>query len=245
MAINVKAERAWIVSRLKALGKPGGNPKLQAYIGSPYPVLGLSTPQFRDLHKEFRGKQPELKASEVNALAKALWSGGTWEEKAFAIGILSRNEGVLDESSWRMMDKMVDQAIGWALSDGLASGPVSAYVHSHPAKFKDLIRWTRAEHFWRRRASTYALSEFVSARELDKPFRLLERLLYDSEFWVQRAVGTWLRECWKKDQGRTEAFLRKRVKGLPPVTITVATERASKSFREELRKNSKVRVRKS
>ena len=216
---------------------------MQAYIGSPYPVLGLSTPQFRDLHKEFRGKQPELKASEVNALAKALWSGGTWEEKAFAIGILSRNEGVLDESSWRMMDKMVDQAIGWALSDGLASGPVSAYVHSHPAKFKDLIRWTRAEHFWRRRASTYALSEFVSARELDKPFRLLERLLYDSEFWVQRAVGTWLRECWKKDQGRTEAFLRKRVKGLPPVTITVATERASKHFREELRKNSKVRGR--
>jgi 3-methyladenine DNA glycosylase AlkD len=69
----------------------------------------------------------------------------------------------------------------------------------------------------------------------------LEKLLHDDEFWVQRAVGTWLRECWKKDQGRTEAFLRKHVKGLPPVTITVATERASKSFRVELRKNSKVR----
>jgi len=241
MAVDVKAERAWIVSRLKSLGKPGGNAKMQAYIGSPYPVLGLSTPQFKDLYREFRSRHAELRASEVNALAKVLWSGGTWEEKAFAIGVLNRNGGVLNESSWKLMDKMVDQAIGWALSDGLASGPVSAYVHSNPAKFKDLLKWTRAEHFWRRRASTYALSEFVSARELEKPFTLLEKLLYDDEFWVQRAVGTWLRECWKRDQKRTEAFLRKHVKGLPPVTITVATERASKRFREELRRNSKHR----
>jgi len=239
MAIDIEKERKWIVSRLEALGRPGGDPKLQAYIGSPYPVLGLSTPQFRELHKEFRVRQPALKAPEVNALAKSMWSGGTWEEKSFAIGILNRYTKILNESSWKLMDRMVDEAIGWALSDGLASGPVSAYVHSHPAKFMDMLRWTKAEHFWRRRASTYALSDFVSARELEKPFILLEKLLYDDEFWVQRAVGTWLRECWKRDQKRTEAFLRKHVKGLPPVTITVATERASKSFREELRRNSK------
>ena len=77
---------------------------------------------------------------------------------------------------------------------------------------------------------------FVRAGELDKPFELLERLLYEKEFWVQRAVGTWLRECWKKDEKRTAAFLRRHARGLPPVTITVATERAPKEFREELRR---------
>src|SRR6267378_7713583 len=71
--------------------------------------------------------------------------------------------------------------------------------------------------------------------DLDKPFDLLERLLYDKEFWVQRAVGTWLRECWKEDRRRTAAFLREHVRGLPRVVITVATERAPKSFRDELR----------
>ncbi len=239
MTIDVKEERAWIVSRLKSMGKPGGDPKAQAYIGSPYPALGLSSAQFKELHKEFRSRCPELGVSEVNALAKALYSGDTWEERAFAMGILNRNMTVLNEASWKLMDVMVDEAIGWALSDGLASGPVSAYVYSHPSKFKEMLRWVKSEDYWRRRASTYSLSEFVSAGELDKPFELLEKLLYDKEFWVQRAVGTWLRECWKKDQKRTGAFLRKHVKGLPPVTITVATERASKSFREELRRKSK------
>ena len=75
----------------------------------------------------------------------------------------------------------------------------------------------------------------MSAGEFGKPFTLLERLLYDEEFWVQRAVGTWLRECWKKDKQRTEKFLLKHARGLPRVVITVATERASKAFRRSLR----------
>lgn len=239
MAVNTKREREWVIAQLRARGKPGGDKKLQAYIGSPYPCLGLSTPQMKALHNEFRERNPNLNAPEVNALAKAFWSGETWEEKAFAIGLLSRNQAVLDGASWKLMDGMVDEAIGWALSDGLASGPISTYAFEKPVKFNEILTWTKAEHFWRRRASIYSLNEFVSAGKLDKPFVLLKRLLYDDEFWVQRAVGTWLRECWKKDQKRTEGFLRKHVKGLPPVTITVATERASKGFREELRRMSK------
>jgi len=233
-------ERNWVVSRLKSLRQHGDTSKMQSYIGSPYPVMGLSTADFRSIYQEFKERRPGLGPAEVNSLATALWSGETFEEKAFAIGILGRNETILDETSWNIMDEMVDEAIGWALSDSLASGPVSAFVHSHPAKFNEILRWTKSEHFWRRRASTYALSEFVRAGETDKPFRLLERLLFDKEFWVQRAVGTWLRECWKKDQKRTEVFLLKHVKGLPPVTITVATERAPRTFREELRRKSKL-----
>ena len=239
MPLDVRAERKRIVGRLRSCAKPKGDFDLQSYLGSPYPVLGLTTPQIREVHKEFHKTHPRLTATEVNALAGALWSGPTLEEKNFAIGLLSRHADVLDDRSWALADSWVDQAIGWALSDSLASGPVSAMVHAHPARFQEILRWTRAENFWRRRASTYALNEFVRAGELDKPFRLLKRLLYDEEFWVQRAVGTWLRECWKKDAKRTEAFLREHVRGLPPVTITVATERATKSFREELRKASR------
>ena len=80
------------------------------------------------------------------------------------------------------------------------------------------------------------MHDLVFAGELDQPFRILEKLLYDDEFWVQRAVGTWLRECWKRDRRRTEAFLRKHIRGLPRVLITVATERAPKALRDELRR---------
>jgi hypothetical protein len=47
-----------------------------------------------------------------------------------------------------------------------------------------------------------------------------------------------LRECWKRDRRRAESFLMKHAKGMPSVTITVATERAPKAFREKLRSMS-------
>lgn len=240
MALDPVLERERIRASLRAAAKPGTWEKLRAYLGSPVPVLGLTTAQLREVQKGFARDHPDLTAPEVNSLAAGLWRGETWEEKVFAIGLLDRRRDVLDDASWALADSWVDVATGWGLSDGLASGPVSFMVHSRPKRFAEILRWTKAKNFWRRRASTYALNEFVRSGELDRPFRLLERLLYDEEFWVQRAVGTWLRECWKKDRRRTEAFLRKHVKGLPPVTITVATERATKGFREELRRTSKA-----
>lgn len=239
MPLETDRERERIAASLRAAAKPGAWEKLQAYLGSPVPVLGLTTPQLRGAYKAFARDHPELTAAEVNALAAALWKGDTWEEKVFAIGLLDRHRDVLDDASWALADAWVDVATGWGLSDGLASGPVSFMVHSRPKRFAEILRWTKAENLWRRRASTYALNEFIRAGELDKPFRLLERLLYDGEFWVQRAVGTWLRECWKKDAKRTEAFLLAHSPGLPPVTVTVATERSSKAFRAKLRAKNK------
>lgn len=235
MALDVPHAKADIAAALRATAPTKPWEKAQDYLGSPVPVLGLTTPQMREVHRAFARDHPDLTSREVNALAAALWDTATWEEKAFAIGILDRHRDVLDEASWQLADSWVDTATGWALSDGLASGPISFLVHARPARFAELMRWTKAESFWRRRASTYALNEFVREGALDKPFRLLERLLYDPEFWVQRAVGTWLRECWKKDAKRTEAFLVKHSPGLPPVTVTVATERSTKAFRAKLR----------
>lgn len=240
MPIDAARERERIAALLRSAARPGTWEKLRAYLGSPVPVLGLTTPQMREVHKAFANDHPILTAAEVNALAAAMWDSQTVEEKFFAIGLLDRRRDVLDEASWALADSWVDAATGWALSDGLASGPISFLVHSRPARFAEIMRWTKAENYWRRRASTYALNEFVRAGELDKPFRLLERLLYDEEFWVQRAVGTWLRECWKQDGKRTETFLVKHSPGLPPVTVTVATERSSKAFRQKLRSLNKA-----
>ncbi len=240
MPLDAGRERDRIAGALRDAAKPGTWEKLRAYLGSPVPVLGLTTPQMREIQKTFAKEHPALDAAEVNALAARMWEGATIEEKWFAIGLLDRRRDVLDDASWALADSWVDGATGWALSDSLASGPISSMVHAKPKRFAEILRWTKADNYWRRRASTYALNEFVRAGELDKPFRLLERLLDDEEFWVQRAVGTWLRECWKKDAQRTEVFLLAHSPGLPPVTVTVATERSSKAFRDKLRARNKA-----
>ena len=229
--------RRALVAEVHRRGKKGGDAWLQHYVGSPYPVLGTSSLQMGAIQAAFVKTHPGLIAKEVNALAASIRKGRTTEEKWLAIGLMDRHAKILNEASWRLLDRFVDDSVGWGLCDGLGSGPISKMVRAKPARFRELMAWTKSPNPWRRRVALYALRDFVYAKEFDKPFQLLERLVYDEEFWVQRAVGTWLRECWKRDPRRTEAFLQKHVRGLPKVVITVATERAPKAFRDELRRN--------
>ena len=234
--LDLSAALKQLVEELREAPKASVPADLQSYVGSPVPALGVSVPRMRAIVAAFAKDHRDLSAADVNALADALWSGPVFEEKSLATLLLGRYEKILDDDSWRLADRWVDAATGWGLSDGLASGPIAGMLYAKPSRFRDTLRWTRAKNIWRRRASTYALHRFVRAGELDRPFQLLEKLLYDEEFWVQRAVGTWLRECWKLDRPRTEAFLRKHARGLPRIVVSVATERAAKSFRDELRR---------
>src|SRR5438093_10859104 len=236
MVRDVPAARKELVEELRKAPKAAAPADVQAQVGAPGPALGLSVPTMRAIVAAFAKDHRALKPADVNALADALWSGPVFEEKSLATLLLGRYEKILDDDSWKLADRWVDAATGWGLSDGLASGPIAGMLYAKPSRFRDTLRWTRAKNIWRRRASTYALHRFVRAGELDRPFQLLEKLLYDEEFWVQRAVGTWLRECWKQDRRRTEAFLRKHARGLPRIIVSVATERAPKSFRDELRR---------
>jgi 3-methyladenine DNA glycosylase AlkD len=174
-------------------------------------------------------------SKELNELAELLWAGSTYEEKSFAISLLNRFPRLLNGETWKIASRWVERAVGWALCDSLGSGPISAMLYREPSRFGEVLNWAQSSNQWRRRVAAYSMRSFVSAGELDKPFTLLARLIHDEEFWVQRAVGTWFRECWKKDRRRTESFLLRHVKGMPRVVITVATERASRSFRESLR----------
>ena len=194
----------------------------------------MRAPQFREVLRESRGRLEALPLSARLALARSLWNGRTFEERTLALALVDRCTPSGDPRAWRLLDRWVDSATGWALSDGLAAGPVSRAVAGDPRRFAEVLRWTRSPNLWRRRAATYALHDWVLAGELDRPFRLLERLVEDPEFWVQRAVGTWLRECWKRNRPRTERFLRQHARDLAPVAMTVATERAPKALRAEL-----------
>jgi 3-methyladenine DNA glycosylase AlkD len=230
-----RAARRWILDEIDRGARPALARSLRSYLGSPLPTRAVSAPALHAIVRGFRRRNGPQTSSQLRPLLKALWSGSTYEERIVAIELLDRYLEVSDSACWRLASSWVGEATGWGLCDSLAGGPIARMVAEGPGRFTDLLRWTDSRNIWRRRASAYALHDLVLAGDLDRPLALLERLGSDPEFWVQRAVGTWLRECWKKDPLRTERFLRQQVRVLAPVTITVASERASQNLRSELR----------
>jgi 3-methyladenine DNA glycosylase AlkD len=235
LPLSLVAERRRLRRELAKHARPALAGPLRSYLGSPLPVLAVASPEVHRIAADFRRRNRPLNSTQLRPLLAVLWSGKTFEERILAIAILDRFVEAQDDAAWRLASSWVDAATGWALSDSLASGPVARMVAADPHRWSELREWGRSENIWRRRASTYALHDLVFAGDLDRPFAHLEQLVGDPEFWVRRAVGTWLRECWKKDPDRTERFLRRHVGALAPLTLTVATEQASKSLRAELR----------
>jgi 3-methyladenine DNA glycosylase AlkD len=224
-----------LVRELRRLAHPTPGFDLQAYLGSPLPTLGVAIPDLRRLARSSAQTLRSWPSGARRTLLRSLWNGATVEERLLAIELLDALPELSDEATWRMVDRWVDDATGWCLTDSIGSTPVSALLVDHPRRFAEVLRWTRSPNLWRRRVALYAMRRDVRARTLDRPFEVIDRLLHDPEFFVQRAVGTWLRECWKVDRTRTERYLRARSSSLPRVVITVATERSPDRFRAELR----------
>lgn len=231
-----RAERSRLLHALRARARPTDADSLRAYLGSPLPVLGVRVPALRQVVRAARARLEPLPPSTLRSVLVALWNGEWYEERALAIELLYTYLRLDDRRAWELARRWVGSATGWALSDSLAAGPVARMAHARPERFVELLNWTRSANLWRRRASAYALRDWVYAGELAWAFRLIDRLARDPEFWVQRAVGTWLRECWKRGRRPTEAFLRSHAPDLSSTAITVATERAPPQFRQELRR---------
>lgn len=241
-AVVARQIRSFREDLARANDRPHADLDARAYLGSPRPVLGVRVPAFRRRLRALDRALGSMDAADRRAVLRSLWSGPTFEDAIAAVEMLDRHPEAWDDVTWRLIEPWVDQATGWGLSDSLAAGPIAAWVVREPRRARALLTWVRAPNLWRRRAAAYALHDWVYAGELDRPFEVLDRLVDDPEPWVQRAVGTWLRECGKKDAERTLAFLRARLSRLSPVALTVATERTPPALRAALRSERKCLV---
>ena len=208
---------------------------MEGYLSSPVRVLGVPARGYIAIAREFEREHGRIPMTKLHALCRELRNGSTFEERTLAVVLLGRRRREMNHATWRLANSWIDSSTGWGLCDGLASGVIADMVLADLSHLSELREWTKSKNPWRRRAALYALNRIVRSGDLDHAIPIIKALIRDPEFWVQRAVGTWLRECWKKDSRRVQEFLIGNAKGLPRTVVTVATERAPKSFRERLR----------
>ena len=85
--------------------------------------------------------------------------------------------------------------------------------------------WIENPHVWTRRAALVFTLPW--AKEKRDPERMLEwaaRLVDDREWFIQKAIGWWLRELSKRDPKRVRRFLTEHGKRLKGVAKREATK---------------------
>ena len=105
--------------------------------------------------------------------------------------------------------------------------------------FEVLKTWTSSGSEWQRRAIPVALVEFNKLSKNLKPIEAIgtiESLMLDKSEYVQKGLGTLLRELWKKYPSDIEVFLMKWKDQCGRLIIQYATERMDKEYRKKFRK---------
>lgn len=199
------------LSQLEAAADPAKAPEMAAYHKVPRRYLGVSVPQITELANQWRAV---LDVGARVALADALWQSDIHEARIAAAKLLTQARLRPDDDAWALITSWVPTFDGWAIADHACDAGQRRLV-ADPSRIATVAGWTTSDHMWTRRAALVITLPWAKLNFL-KPddAAIREQVLgwaaaytADRDWFIQKAVGWWLRDLSKHDAGRVRAFL--------------------------------------
>lgn len=147
-------------------------------------------------------------------------------------------------SKWKDLVSMADDIDNWAHSDSL-SGMLAEVLEVQPAKLAQYKKWNKSKNPWLRRQSLVGLYCYARMRKNHLPARealaLVENLLDDPHFYVQRGVGWTLREIDRVDSSLQRKFVRQHLDRISGVAWFATSELYDAALKKKLVEERKKR----
>jgi len=149
----------------------------------------------------------DVPAARRLALARRLWREPVWDLKIVAGRLLAAPGVPPAEPVWRFVTARMGDLDGWAVADNLA--PVASRCLLHDPRRLDVVEgWVRSTHLWTRRAAlVFTLPWTRDGRDPERMLGWAASLAGDREWFIQKAIGWWLRELSKRNPARVRRFL--------------------------------------
>ena len=199
-------------AELSARAQPGRGAEMAAYHKVARPYLGVANPEIDRLARAWRR---QLSLEDRLALAEALWQSNLHEGRLAAAKLLTQARIRPDDSAaWELICRWVPDFDAWAVADHASIAGQKRLVWN-PDRLDRVETWTRSPHLWTRRAALVMTLPWTRLRN-PKPaeIEIRERVLGwaegycdDPEWFIQKAVGWWLRDLSRHAPDRVRDFI--------------------------------------
>lgn len=173
-------------------------------------------------------------------LSDELVKNGKFEEKSLAIHFVKSKKAEYTEETFDRIAKWFELGLSdWATTDVLCMLVLPHFFIEPIIRFDKLKEWNTAQSEWQRRAVPVLFVELSKLKYNYKnaeALSVIEPLMEDESEYVQKGLGTLLRELWKKQPDETEKFLYKWKDKCGRLIIRYATEKMDKEYRKKFRK---------
>ena len=216
------------LAQLEALANPENALRVAAYHQAPRRYLGVTVPQITILTDGWR---TSLDIQARTNLAAALWLTDIHEARVAAAKLLTQARMNPDAEVWHLIAGWVPSFDAWAIADHACDAGERRLI-ADPARIDTVEAWTRSPHMWTRRAALVITLPWTKQNH-PKPADLAirDRVLSwcaayadDRDWFIQKAVASWLRDLSRHDASRTRAFLDRHGDRLKPFARKVAAK---------------------
>lgn len=194
---------------------------MAAYHKAPRVYLGVPVPGVEGLADDWRA------ACDLDgrlALARGLWDSDIHEGRVAAAKLLTQARIRPDDAvAWDLIASWVPQFDGWALADHASIAGGKRLV-ADPARLDQVEGWVDSPHLWTRRAAlvmTLPWTRLPHPKPADTAVRMrvlgwAANLADEREWFIQKAVGWWLRDLSRHAPDLTRAWLAQHGARLKP-----------------------------
>ncbi|MCC5991336.1 MAG: DNA alkylation repair protein [Rhodobacteraceae bacterium] len=118
--------------------------------------------------------------------------------------------------------KRHDRLNNWAFVDRAAPHVIGEHLVDKDRSILDQL--ARSDDPHERRTALVATHAFIKRGEVSDTFRIADTLAQDTDRYVQKAIGSWVREAGKRDEAALVHFLTANRDRLQKATITAAAK---------------------
>lgn len=217
--------------------------------------VGLTVPTTKQIFKEgfsfakMRVDKPKDQEEEINSNQFKIWNFIFNQSEIFEVKSLAlmhfRNlpEDFLIKEL-QDVRRLVDKVDNWAHSDELSHIYARLLEHSPKTIWPLLKDWNKSDNLWHRRQSLVGMLNYASQRksvpQTTHMLKMIQNLLEDSSFYVQRGVGWSLREVYNVDPKAQVEFVKKHLMKISAIAWSAAGEKYPLALRKQLVESRKT-----
>ncbi|MGG7567451.1 DNA alkylation repair protein [Rhodovulum sp. DZ06] len=224
------------LEQIRARALPGKGAEMARYHKTGRLCLGVANPDLDELARDWRARiEAEAEAAgrpalpDRLALAADLWDTGVFEARIAAAKLLTQARIRDDGDAWALILGWVPEFDGWAIADAVA-GAAQRRLAADPSRIEALAPLVGSDHLWSRRAALVFTLPFAKTRHpgageaaaRDLALGWAASMAPDPEWFIQKAVGWWLRTLSAHDPERVRAFIDAHGDAMKPFAVKEA-----------------------
>jgi 3-methyladenine DNA glycosylase AlkD len=178
---------------LRAVADPARAPKMQAYMKSAMPYLGVSAVPTRAVCKAVFKDLRYTDSAAWQADVLNIWRGALYREEWYAaieLAVHRSARGFQHMDALPMYREMIETGAWWDVVDAIAAHPLGAILkNDRTAMTKTMLTWSRGDNMWLRRSAIICQNRAKDAVDLELLYACIEPSLDSREFFLRKAIG--------------------------------------------------------